>query len=493
MKNYLLFVFAIIIYQSSQAQNLTDVVRWSAIDQLGTARTLGAGSAFGAMGGDFSVVNINPAGIADYRVSEFTFTPSLRGYKTDAWFDKNSVNNQLSKGTGISLDNIGFIIASNPGSKWTSSNVVLGFSRTADLGRKVLIEGKIPGSIATYFAEKANGYTVDELDDFIAYPAYNTGAIYDADKDNNYETDFGSADQQVDRTQEITQKGGINELTVGWAGEYNNQLNMGLSVGVPFGSFEEEKVYRESDDGDFIPVFNELKYTERLNTSGVGINFKAGFTYKILNNIRIGGAFHSPTWYKFSDDYSTALEYAFTDHQGYQQYDYTSPDGTFEYKISTPWRAIGSAGYIYRIGDIRGFINADIEHLDYTNANYNGTAYSSDAGEIEYTNEVNRTILKKLGTATNVRLGTEFGYKNLRVRGGYSFEQSPYNADTHTNNKISFGLGFREDNFFIDLGFRIAENVEGYNPYVVIDSDFDPLANIKTTRTRSALTVGFKF
>jgi hypothetical protein len=54
-------------------------------------------------------------------------------------------------------------------------------------------------------------------------------------------------------------------------------------------------------------------------------------------------------------------------------------------------------------------------------------------------------------------------------------------------------LGFREDNFFIDLGFRIAKNVEGYNPYVVIDSDLDPLANIKTTRTRSALTVGFKF
>ena len=142
---------------------------------------------------------------------------------------------------------------------------------------------------------------------------------------------------------------------------------------------------------------------------------------------------------------------------------------------------------------IKGFVNADFEYLDYTNASYNGTAYNSDAGEIEYTNEVNRTILKKLGTATNVRLGTEFGYKNLRVRGGYSFEQSPYNADTHLNNKISFGLGFREDNFFIDLGFRIAKNVEGYNPYVVLDSDLDPLSNIKTTRTRSALTVGFKF
>ena len=39
MKNYLLYVFAILGYVQIQAQNLTDVVRWSAIDQLGTPRT----------------------------------------------------------------------------------------------------------------------------------------------------------------------------------------------------------------------------------------------------------------------------------------------------------------------------------------------------------------------------------------------------------------------------------------------------------------------
>ncbi len=481
------------LYLQANTQNISDVVRYSSIDQIGTARTLGVGSAFGAMGGDFSVININPAGIADFRVSEFTFTPTLKGYKTNAWFKNDSLNTQRSKGSGLGLDNIGFVIASNPGGNWTSSNFAIGYSRIADFRRNVTISGEIPGSITTYFAEQANGKSEDELDDFIAYPAYFTGAIFDIEKDENYETDFTFANESVNRVQDIIQKGGINELTLGWAGEYKNQLNLGFSLGVPVSSFEELKTYIEDDKEDKIGAFDRLEYIERLNTSGVGINFKAGFTYKIKNKLRLAGAFHSPTWYRLTDDYSSTMEYAYTDGQGSQRYDYTSPDGTFEYKISTPWRAIGSIGTTYRVGEIRGFVNADLEYLDYTNANYNGTAFISNTDEQRWTNEVNRNILTKLGAATNVRLGTEFGYKNLRLRAGYSFEQSPFNADKERNNKTSFGIGFREDKFFIDLGFRIAENAEGYNPYVVTKSELDPLANITTTRTRSSLTVGFKF
>jgi hypothetical protein len=468
-------------------------VRWSSIDYVGTARTLGAGSAFGSMGGDFSVININPAGIADYRKSEFTFTPSLRGSKTTSWFVKDSLNTERSKSNRFGIDNIGFVFASNPGSTLTSSNFAIGYSRIADFNRNALLRGFIPGSITTYFAEQANGNSVDELDDFITYPAYETGAIFDFDKDKNYDTDFASPNQKVRREQQITQRGGINELTLGWAGEYENQFNMGISMGVPFATFEELKVYEEIDPNDEIGVFDNLAYTEVLNTSGVGINFKAGLTYKIQNTIRIAGAFHSPTWYKFTDDYNTSMLYAFTDGNGSQRYENDSPAGSFEYRITTPWRAIGSLGTTLRLGDIRGFINGDIEYVDYTNANYNGTAFLNTPDEQKWTNEVNRNIINKLGSATNVRLGGEFGYKNIRLRAGYSIERTAFVADDFYNNKVSFGFGFRTDKFFMDLGFRVAQYAEGYNPYVVTDANQDPLANIETNRTRGNLTLGFKF
>ena len=89
MKTFNILILVLFSVMSSKAQNISDMVRWSSIDQVGTARTLGVGSSFGSMGGDFSVININPSGIAEYRVSEFTFTPTMRNTKTDAFFEKN--------------------------------------------------------------------------------------------------------------------------------------------------------------------------------------------------------------------------------------------------------------------------------------------------------------------------------------------------------------------------------------------------------------------
>jgi hypothetical protein len=477
------------------SQNISDIVRWSDLDPSGTARTMGVGSAFGAMGGDFSVININPAGIADYRISEFNITPSLNFTKTSAYFaaDRNQLQNR--KRSGLGLDNLGFVVSTNPkGSSWTSSNIAIGFSRIADFNRNILVSGKSKGSITTMFAEKANTFTEDQLDDFIAFPAYNTGAIFDVDGDNFYETDFlNYPEANILKEQEIVQKGGINELTLGWAGEYQRRINIGLSVGVPFGTFEETKTYTETDPENNVPAFNGLSYTENLNTSGLGLNFKFGFIYKLDKILRLGGAIHSPTWFRFTDDYSTSMTYSFIDGAP-QTFSYDSPAGNFRYKISNPWRAVGSIGSIYNLGVVKGFVNADIEYVDYSSANYNGTAYSSDPGEAIYTNELNRDIQNKLASSTNIRLGTELAYQSLRLRVGYSWEQSPFNADDFYNNRLSFGLGIREDRFFIDLGIRISERAEGYNPYVVLDQvGLDPLVNINSSRTKGAITLGFKF
>ena len=155
----IIIALLLLIISNVRSQNISDIVRWSSLDQIGTARTLGVGSAFGAMGGDFSVININPAGIADFRISEVTFTPSLRGNKTKAYFDNDASSFENRKGTKLGLDNIGFVIANNPGSNWTSSNFAVGFSRIADMQRNVQLSGKIKGSITNYFAEQANEKT----------------------------------------------------------------------------------------------------------------------------------------------------------------------------------------------------------------------------------------------------------------------------------------------------------------------------------------------
>src|ERR1043166_10287149 len=61
----------------SVAQNDVDALRYSQTGLAGTARFISMGGAFGALGGDFSTLSWNPAGLAIYRTSEFTFSPSL--------------------------------------------------------------------------------------------------------------------------------------------------------------------------------------------------------------------------------------------------------------------------------------------------------------------------------------------------------------------------------------------------------------------------------
>ena len=77
------------------SQNEIDALRYSQHQYGGTARFRSMAGAFGALGGDFSVLSLNPAGIGIYRKSEFTFTPSFFSQKTTS--DFNGSNNYASQ------------------------------------------------------------------------------------------------------------------------------------------------------------------------------------------------------------------------------------------------------------------------------------------------------------------------------------------------------------------------------------------------------------
>ena len=66
-----------------------DILTWSDIYNLsftshnyGTARTMGMGNAFTALGADLSSATLNPAGIGMYVESDFSFSPMMQFTKT---------------------------------------------------------------------------------------------------------------------------------------------------------------------------------------------------------------------------------------------------------------------------------------------------------------------------------------------------------------------------------------------------------------------------
>src|SRR6185503_7314703 len=86
------------VSSSIYAQDVTDALRYSYLSPMGTARSAGFGNALGSIGGDFTSLSVNPAGIGVYRKSEFTFTPSFKINSTQSTY----------MGTTLSDNNVRF-------------------------------------------------------------------------------------------------------------------------------------------------------------------------------------------------------------------------------------------------------------------------------------------------------------------------------------------------------------------------------------------------
>jgi len=499
MKKLTIIVFSLICFAwstSLNAQTIYDAVRYSNLNYTGTARTAGAGFSFGAMGGDFGVASINPAGIADFRKSELMFSLSVTASDNNAKLsqDPNSLNDGSTR---LFFDNIGVVFNGSPRrGKFATSNISIGLNQLASYNESFRYEGTSTGSITDRFLELARFNTIDNgvmnpdfLDNFESGLAYETGAIYGDSGD--YFSDFIATDN-VTKRQEINRSGKMNELSFAWAGNYDNKFGVGLAIGVPFITFEENKAYTETDPANEIPFFESLDFNETLATSGTGINFKLGLNTTVARIIRLGAAYHSPTWFSLEDNYFTSLRYAYTDAEGTFNTLRESPDGRFEYSLVTPMKFVGSVGALLKVSEIKGFVNADFEYRPYTSNKFN---LGDDSGEQSFENELNAEIDSSLQDSYNIKLGAEVAYKKMRVRSGVNLLASPF-ADAEfagVSNIITLGLGYRGDRFFIDGAFIMDNSTEEYNPYKLADSSQNQLVVNDAERAKFLMTMGFKF
>lgn len=478
---YFLF-FLLLNITVSQAQNSTDALRYSLLEFGGTARAVGVGSSLSALGADFSVMNTNPAGLAWYRRSEFVFTPGVNSIDAESTF-LNAENPFLLEDNRsvFNLSSLGTVIASRPRSNdWTTFNFAIGFNRIADFNQRFFYQGVSEGSIVNRFQEIANSNV--GLDDFEAGLAFNAEALYDLDGDDFYESDFELAPEAlINREQLVLTKGSISELGMAFAANYKEKILIGATIGVPFVNFTEEKTYRESDADNAVPFFDDLEYREQLTTTGIGVNLKAGIIIRPHQSVRLGAAVHTPTAYNLEDNYFSALTYNFTDGEPLQGRD--SLDGLFEYKLRTPWRLIGSGGFIFGRS---GFISGEVEWVDYGKNRFNFDRFASEE------RIANDSITNLLDNALNIRLGGEYAYEIFRFRGGFGLQYSPYAGDNSINNTYSFGLGIREQSFFIDFAYRLRTFDEGYIPYLTSQAPQQIIEN-KIKINELLLTLGFKF
>ena len=474
------------------AQSLTDAVRYSQLFPGATARAIGTGGSFGAMGGDYGVLSINPAGLADFKSNELAFSFSVNsGETTSLLRDAGSLTTQHNN--ELNFENIGLVFQSGTtGTDLKTSTFSIGLHQFANFTENFGFEGATQGTIMERFIELADTRDPNELDPFEAGLAYESGAIFDDGEDFLYETDIDSF-RTVYKKQDVNRSGKMNELAFAWAGRFNNGLAIGLGIGVPFISFEEDKIYQEIDQDGSIPIFNDLTYTERLNTSGTGVNFKLGINYMIERTVRIGLAYQSPTFFRMTDNYFTAMNY---DCEVCNLNDETveSPDGIFEYRLKTPMRLTGSIGTVIKGSKVKGFLNMDVHYINYTANSFDFTAFSNNPLELTFQREVNGEIDRQLQSAFNINVGGELAFDRFRVRSGIAFIGSPYYVDgsAEFDRIYSLGGGIRGDRVYLDIAYQYRDATEGYIPFQILNSERQQLVNNDSNLSRFIVTLGYK-
>jgi hypothetical protein len=501
MRKIFTMVIATALSVSTFAQSDADALRYSMLDFGGTARSLGSGNAYGALGGDMSSFSMNPAGIGIYRSSEFVVTPGLMNITSDTKFYGSAASDNQYKFT---LNNAGIVFANvnagkeNATTGWVAGAFGVSYNRLANFNSSAVYSGYNEGSslLNTYVDYlNANGGTapadVFSRDPFGAGLAWETYLINPSAIDTMQY--FAVVDGNVQQTKSIITNGGLSETAITFGGNYGNRLYVGGTIGIPHINYSNTSVYTEEDINNEHANFESFTLTDISETYGTGINGKFGLIYRINDNFRLGAAVHTPTLYSLTDNYISTMS---SELEGDGAYSYESPIGEYSYEMVTPWRVIASGAVtIKKIG----FISAEYEFVDYSEASYNFNR-TFDSGDLSYENTINTTIDTKYGASSTLRLGGELTYDVFRFRGGYIMSSTPFNegiaADgaDFSKNTYTAGIGIKEASYFIDLGFAHTETSE-YDIQYVYDNGagVNEGATINKSYNNFLLSFGFRF
>lgn len=462
MKRLVYTLGALLISCSVFAQDLTDALRYSSYRINGTARSAAMGNAFGSLGGDFTSLSINPAGTAIYRTGEFSLTPVIGNTSVDGTFRENTITESKYN---VNFNNIGYVTTiptgENSESGLVSLSFGLGFNRLGSFNVSRLAEGANSNhSILDYFTVNVNNPVIssEDFDPYYERLAWDTYLINYDEQNQEYFNDI--TDNKFGQSQRKTtdRKGFINEYLVSFAANFNHKFYVGATLGIHDVIFKENANLYEWDAKNNIPYFNELNFDTYLKTTGSGFNLKLGAIVKPTDNLRLGLAVHTPTFYKFNDEYDSYMNSSITYLEDGKTEKYEAqPDkqGVYDYELETPLRLVFSGAYV--IGKA-GLISVDYELVDYSKAKLKN---GSDG--YNYYDE-NRVIQQAFKNAGNLHIGGEYRVnKTFSLRAGYENYQSAFkstylntsNPNSDANfSTVAAGFGYKQGKFFFDATFK---------------------------------------
>lgn len=488
----------------TQAQDLLDALRYSNVQVSGTARAGGMGNAFGALGGDFTSISINPAGIGVYRSSEFSFTPKFTYGKAEG----NYMNTLMDDTKyNFSLNNMSYVTtiptASRSDIGLVSVNLGIGYNRLKDFNSNSLIGASgVTSSFLDDLTENANGEDLNGRgwSDYYEELAYQTWVL-NKDEDTKlwyHDIQKNPFDQNIEnypvsQRKSISRSGSIDEYNFAVGLNFNHKVYLGATLGITDIYYRESTTYKEWDQQGNVPNFDDLQFDSYLRTTGTGYNFKFGLIYKPVNEVRLGASIHTPTFYDMHDFFHTEMYSRNSNNPEGTDNEALSPLNNFDYRLQTPLRATFSGAFVIAK---KGLISIDYEYVDYSSAKLRDSDFI----------DKNQEIKESFKSVGNIRIGGELrATDNLSLRAGYEYYPTAYKSNSLGNEQFksndelsvySTGLGYRFGSFTFDIAYRLTDMTEYELPYSAPSSDHYPVpeaAKFDGLTHDVMFTLGFKF
>ncbi|MFB6230423.1 MAG: OmpP1/FadL family transporter [Salinibacter sp.] len=490
-------------------QTANDALRFSLRTPAPSARALGLSGGSTAGWADLSAMISNPAGLGYYTTSEITGNLNLLLTNDASTFQAAADAPTFRQEERASFTSLGSLAGVYKLPTEQGSLVFgFGYTRTQPFGRTLSYGGRNgSSSITDTFLptnERPNDeYAVDSLGVFfpddvagniIPFIAYQGGAIeffrsdYDA---GEYPFEQAALFLPIRQEGTVEREGRMNEINVSGAVEAAKNLMLGVSANLVTGQYQFKHELTEIDqgqnenyevlrNGQLYSGLDRMTFRERFTSKFTGFNLRLGLSATAVSNVRVGFTAETPTWISVAEDFTDAvIRTEFLDGQSLAYGDDPDEDvgkGTFDYRITTPWRL--SAGVAFDNDHLR--IDAGVEFIDWSNLSLDSNTFGFPAE--------NERIEDSFGYVFNFRGGIEYSIENgPTMRAGAAYRPDPReydltfaNGETPDRTRIFFSAGLSyplSDQMTVDVGWMQERSHNQFLPYTFGEPEGTPLSN----------------
>ena len=548
------------------SQSAIDGFRLSQPDLKGTARFMSMGGAFGALGGDLSAIGVNPGGIGVYRNGDVGFTLDLD-------IQSSSSESQGSKydmgQTKFYLNNIGTVLTLRlPSKACPNLNFGFTFNKSVSFNRKY--GGNIPrlyNSMSNYIAGIANAeaITEEEISNRNAYnpgygeyaPPWITILGYDGylitpvygNGETEWKGQWGEGTQGSGSFL-VNEYGSVSDYNIVIGGNISNVVYWGMNFDIVNMNYGLNAVWGEELTDAYIPNKSNILVKESAqwnmqnfySVNGTGFNYQIGVIVKPIQELRLGLAFHTPTWYHLTETFGANLNYTYAGYETGGVSTNGNLPGYNDVNFRSPMKLIASAAGVIGSSFILSF---DYEWVPYNKMRYSmpsqygggyydywyddpwndwgymkpakaaPAGYSSVLQNNDPYYETNSDIQTYYTHSNTFRLGLEYRINpSFSVRAGYCNVSSPVTAEAkndlleiytsgtmpnyrfdNSTNYVTCGLGYRYKFFYADLAYVYKHMNSTYHAYTPdVNSVYpSPQSNLSFINNQIVLSAGFRF